>query len=200
VAGCFNAALDGWIAYYVAGVEQRESAGDTEVQARAVLTDRLAALGRGGPVTSDGSRLPVKQAVDSWVANLEERSCKAIGPSRSKAKRLIAIVGHVKIARLTPQMVRRYAQTRRDKDDVRDSTIHGDLLSLTAALNLARKEGRIAAVPYIPRPPAGKPRRGYPEPEEPAAILPHVRGEAYRDALDYADATGRRSGEVVELE
>lgn len=199
----------GWtIAYYVDGAERRESVAIalnkapalvTEREAHALLTDRLAAMGRGEPVTAEAARLTVKDAVESWYAALVEKKAKSLGPSASKKKHFLALLGHVRIARLTPDIVRQQYIAPRREAGATDGTIHGELLSLTAALNLLRKEGRLTHVPFIPKPPAAPARQGYPEPEELAAILPHVDHEASRDALEYADATGRRKGEVIAL-
>lgn len=188
-----------WIAYYSAGVEHRESAGYRERDARALLTERLAAIGRGVPVMSEAGRLTVADAVEHWYDMLVEERRKGLQPARSTKKVLSAHLGHFRIAQLTPDLIKtRYIAARR-ADGTADGTIRRELASLTGALNRLRKEQRITHVPYVPKPAAAAPRQGYPEPEVLAKILPHVDGEVYRDALIYADATARRAGEIIGL-
>lgn len=199
----------GWtIAYYVNGVEQRESvasalnkppAAVTEREAHTLLTERLAAIGRGVPVAAAAGRMTVADAIENWYAHLVERKAKSLKPAASRRKHLRALLGDVRITQLTPELVRqRYTAARREAG-VTDGTIHSELLSLTGALNLLHKEGRLTHVPFIPKPPAPPARQNYPEPEVLAAILLHVLHDASRDSVEYADATGRRKSEVLGL-
>lgn len=189
-----------WIAYYSGGVEQRESAGDTEKEATAVLSTRLLAIGRGEPVTADAGRVTVNELLDAWLAYLVERRAKRIAGARSKVKPLRRLLGHVRVPQLAPEVIRtRYIAERR-AEGMKDGTIHVELLVLTAALNRARKEGRLAVVPYVPKPSASPHRREYPEPETLAKILGSMKSEPHRDAIDFADTTAWRKEEVCALE
>lgn len=188
-----------WIAYYVEGAEHREPGGNTEAEAQALLIERLAAIGRGVPVTAEAGRLTVKDAIDNWIGAQEERKAKGLPQARSKTSHLLELLGHVKIARLTPELIRKQYTAARRAATIQDGTIRGELLILSAAINLLRKEHRLVYVPFIPKPAASPARQGYPEPEVLASILPHVDGDAYRDAIAYADATARRKSEVLGL-
>jgi len=199
----------GWtIAYYANGAEHRESvarslskpvAAVTEQEAHALLRERLAAIGRGLPVTPEGARVTVHEALEHWYATLVEQKRRGLQPARSVKKTLDEHLGHYRVAQLTPTIIRtKYIAVRR-ADGITDGTIRRDLASLTGALNRLREEQRLAMVPYIPKPPAAAPRQGYPEPEVLARILPHIDGDVYRDAIAYADATARREGEVIGL-
>lgn len=186
-----------WVAYYVSGVEHRESAGDTAREAQSVLTERLAAVGRGEPVSSASGRLTVRELLDAHLDALEEKRGRHLPDARSHASRVLDGLGDVRVAKLTPTLIRRYTADQR-ADDLQDSTIGYHLRLLTAALNRARKEGRLAYVPFIPKPADGKPRQGFVEPETFTEIHAHL-SDPYDDALEFTYMTGWRSGEVKGL-
>lgn len=198
----------GWaISYYVDGTEHRESASValnkpaalvTEREANALLIERLASVGRGVPTSADAARFTVGDAIDGWLENLRLKHAKSMGPATYRAKVLREHFGHVRIPHLTLALVSRYTKTRL-ADGMKEGTVHGELTCLTAALNLARKQQRIPVVPFIPKPPASRPRQGFLEPEAFARILGRVTSSDYRDAVEFAYVSGWRSGEIKGL-
>lgn len=85
-----------------------------------------------------------------------EKECESIAAMRSHAKPLLAVLGRVKAAELTPENVRRYKKHREDppapSKPVSAAKISRELEILKAAYNLAAEEGRLRFVPVIKLP------------------------------------------------
>jgi integrase len=187
-----------WIAYCNHGKEVREAGGRTEKKARQKLRKRLGEVGAGTFIGPEEERLTVGALLDALSTHLKTKGARGNSHgSAIKAARLH--FGEERALSLNAARIERWqAEEMKAQEPKAAATINRVVGTVKQAYNLARKQGRLARVPYFPMLREDNARQGFFE---------HVDFEAVAAALpvDYADAarfgylTGWRKGEILPL-
>lgn len=186
-----------WIAYWVHGKEFRESGGRSEAEARRRLRARLREIHGDRFVGPQAERLTIDELLDALLVHLEMKGAKALVSLRSHLKPVRAGFGLGRAADLTTAAVERYAAGRLALRRAR-ATVNRELQPLKQAFNLAKRQGRIAHVPYIPLLTEDNARQGFFEHKDfqsVAALLP----DPVADIARFAYLSGWRKGEILPL-
>lgn len=101
------------------------------------------------------------------------------------------------VEQVTPSLVKQYIQEKRG-NDAKDGSIRRQLTILSAAINHARKEGRIEIAPYIPMPAQSPPKERWLTHKE-ATNLVDKAAHHIRLFILLALYTGQRKSAILEL-
>jgi integrase len=201
-----------WIAYYVKkdgrSVELRESAGQTEQDARKLLkrrqdelsADRIGARRFQGP---QQERVTVLQLLDALQRDYELRGLASVVQLRTHLKRIKQFFGNDRALEMTPNRVHVYME-RRQHDGAANATINREVEGLQRAFALAVEQEVLSYAPRFQSLPEHNARQGFFERGDFEAILPRLtlRGKADTDLQDFLSWcfwTGMRTGETKAL-
>lgn len=175
------------------GKPQRLSTGTRDrgqaerIQARVILSG-----------AAPGAALTVAEILRAYID--ERGPTLAAGKDRLRypCERIIEFFGAASIGDLTRTKIAAYQAHRREAG-ISDGTIHNELTALKAALNHARKDGRIDTVPHIDLPRRPGPRERWLTRDEAHALIgacvtPHIKL-----FIEIALNTGARSGAILDL-
>jgi integrase len=180
--------------------EIRESThSDVEEDAVKLLRQRLreAANHKSGVRTFQGpqqERLTVGNLLDSLEADYRRREIKSLRKSVDHMKPVRSFFGHQRAIGVTPDLIRRYQESRR-AEGRSNAKINREVEFLSAAFGLAVKEDRIARRPYVPTLPENNARRGFFEKDEFERILPHLPAPM-DDVARFGYVSGWRKEEI----
>lgn len=198
-----------WIAYYVAGVEHRESAGDTERDAGHRLRGRLAEIHSGRFIGPQRERVTVNELLDAYVTNCLVRGKRVVrtvsvdgalvqrGQLVSHLQEIRATFGHEPAIALTAPRIERWVADQLGRG-VAPGTVQVRAKYLGAALRLAHRHRRLAEVPYFPAIQVDNTRQGFIEPDEFAALFAGLP-DPINDAAHFAYLVGWRKQEILGL-
>jgi integrase len=191
------------IAYFLRGVEQRESSGTTdETQARKFLKARMREVGAdliGARTftTPKASRLTIAELVEALRADFELRG-KSSPQNLSHLKRVETDFGPWRAVEVAAEGIDKYVE-QRIADGDRPATINRTLQMLGQCFVLAIRRGHLARAPFIRHlSEAGNARQGFFSEQELAAVISHLP-EDLHDFTRFAAATGMRCGEIKSL-
>ena len=142
-------------------------------------------------------RLEIDDLLDSLVVNLETRGAKAIASVKSHLKPVREHLGMLRAVDLTATRVERFVHERL-RDGKAPATTNREVGALKQALNLARKQGRLSRVPYIPMLREDNARQGFFERAESEAVVANLPGPI-DDIARFAYLCGWRKGEILGL-
>lgn len=186
-----------WIAVPLPnGRRSLEPGGLTKTEARDKLKERLLEVASGNVTPRAASRITVRELLSELALDLQRRGTKSLSYV-SEMKPVVEAFGDDPISAITPARLKQYQQRKRALGKA-DATINRSLGVLRQAFNLAKREGRITAVPFFPMLPERNARRGFIT----RAELDKVRAcmtPALGDAWLFGFLTGWRRGEVLPL-
>ena len=185
-----------WIAYYVRGKEQRESAGYKEADAKKLLKVRLGEIHSGKFIGAEKERITVNNLLDSLIIHLDNRGARSVASLISHLKPIREMFGCDRAIDINGQRIERYIVDR--KKYAANATINRGLGGLKQAFNLARKQGLLNLDIYIPKLKEDNARQGFFEKEEFDAVVLALP-EYLKDFMRFAYETGWRKGEIVSL-
>ena len=198
-----------WIAFYAPDtkigkrVEMRESAGDTEQEAQKQLEARRRELANdedgiaafAGP---EIEKVRVAKILDDYIAAQRIKRARSLPQMKSRVKRLKGFF-RMRALALRSDRIRQYIEMRQ-KDDAKEATINKEVGVLSAAFNLAKKEGRILKVPAFPdKLPENNARQGFFELSDYLAIRSHINDVDVEEYMDFFFATAMRNDEIKSL-
>ena len=198
-----------WIAFYAPDtktgkrVEMRESAGDTEQEAQKQLEARRRELandedGIAAFTDPEMEKVRVAKILDDYIAAQRIKGARSLPQVKSRVKRLKGFF-RMRALALRTDRIRQYIEMRQ-KDDAKEATINKEVGVLSAAFNLAKKEGRILKVPAFPdKLPENNARQGFFELSDYLAIRSHINDVDVQDYLDFFCATAMRNDEIKSL-
>jgi integrase len=201
-----------WIAYYVKkegrSVEMRESAGDTETEARRLMKrrqDELAAHRLGvrsfrGP---QQERVTVLQLLTELERHYELRDLASLRRLKSHLKHIKAFFGNDRALEVTANRISTYMEMRQ-REGAANATINRETEGLQRAFTLAKEQDLLSYIPHFQSLPEHNARQGFFERADFEAILPRLsmRGKPDTDLQDYLSwcfFTGMRTGETKAL-
>jgi hypothetical protein len=203
-----------WIKYYRNGRPVRESSGSTkESDAIQLLKIREGDIAHGLPVNPKLNRIRFDEAADDleteYAVN-RRRSAEEL--ERRIRLHLLPFFGGRRLAAITTADVNTFILKRQkdvmvvgDGDEGQErpysnGEINRELTTLKRILNLARQNGKLMHVPYVPMLKERNVRTGFFEREQIDRILAHLL-PAIRPAVRFACITGWRiSSEVLKLQ
>jgi len=202
-----------WIAYYAGGRDRRESVARalrkpvgqvTLRDAERLLKHRLAQKARGEILAAPAQRLTVSALMDHYEAHLVTKGVKRLASIRSHIKAVRRWLGDRRAASLTTATLKEAIDTelatrpRPTAKPYARGTVKTRLYTLRAALEVAKQDRLLAAVPDIPALTVDNTRQGFFEPEIFARVLAHLP-EDLRDLARFGYLTGWRKAEILGL-
>lgn len=185
-----------WIEYWFRGRQFRESGGDTEPGAKKLLKKRLKEIAGDRFVGLQEERLTIDQLCDSLITHLETKGSKSVRSYKSHLKPVREFFSLMRAVDLTTSAVEKFTLAR--LAERRPATVNRETGALRQALNLARKQGRLTRVPYIPMLREDNARSGFFEPAEFESVVRHLP-EPVGDIARFAYLTGWRKSEITGL-
>lgn len=186
-----------WVEYWHRGQQYRESAGQTEGEARKALKARLKEIAGDRFIGPKEERTTVSELLDALAVHLETKGAKAMASLRSHAKPVRDAFGDVRASDLTTARVEAFVRDRLDAGKA-PATVNREVGALKQAYRLAQKHGRLTRVPYFPMLREENARQGFFEAGEVAAVVAHLP-DPLGDVTRFAFLSGWRKGEIVPL-
>jgi len=191
-----------WFKYYRDGVPIRESAGKGagEKAARSLLKRREGDVERAVPVSPKVGRITVDEALAAVVTDFRVNGKRTLDDveQRIRSHLLPAFSGR-RLSSITTTDVQTY-QDARQAAGAANGTINREVALLKRAFTLAIRSGAVHAKPDIPILQEAKPRQGFFEADQFAAVLAHLP-EPLRPMVAFAFLTGWRiPSEVMPLQ
>jgi len=191
-----------WIAYYVDGIEYRESSASTDQRtAEALLKHRIAekVASRAGLIDFIGpQRLTVDALLDGLLDDYRIRGRKSLAKTHSHVQPIRRLLEGALASEIDSAKLRWYTAQRLDEGKT-NAKINRELAALRRAFNLARQDGRLRQVPHFPMLPENNIRRGFFEFGEAERLIMFLPGYL-QDLVRFAFWTGWRLGEVTGLQ
>ncbi|HEV2054675.1 MAG TPA: site-specific integrase [Methylomirabilota bacterium] len=194
------------IAYYVHGQEVRESVaklvGKPPRQvlprdAERALRQRLAEVQRGTFIEPTAAKATVDEILDAYLAHCRLKGSKAAGDIQSVVNHLRRAFGSDRVLAVTAARLEAWAAEQLSTGRAR-GTVQLRLSYLRAALNLARRQGRLTSVPPFPAIEVQNARQGFLERVEIERLLRHLDAD-HGDVVTFAYLTGWRRSESLSL-
>jgi integrase len=188
-----------WIAYYVRGIEHRESAGNNETDAKKLLKLRLGEIYSGKFIGTKKEKITVNDLLDTLIVHLENKGAKSVNTLVSHLKPIREMFGYDRAIDINGQRIEKYISDRkRGESGAANATINRALGGLKQAFNLARKQGLLNHELYIQKLKEDNARQGFFEKKEFDAIVSKLP-EYLKDFVRFAYHTGWRKGEMISL-
>jgi len=196
-----------WIGYYGPGngrlKQYRESAGDTEKEARRLLRARLRELAvhKCGLRAFQGpsqERITVGELLNSYERDCEIRGLRSLPQIRSHLKHIRSQFSPYRALSVTPDRLRDYV-AKRQKQGAAAATINRELEGLQRAYALALNSDTLSYSPKFPSLAEHNARQGFFERGDFYAVLKKIRNSDVADFLEWFYWTGMRSGEIRTL-
>jgi integrase len=186
-----------WISYYQRGKEFRESAGDTEAEAKRYLKKRLKEISGDRFVTPQAEKLTVDELLDSLIIHLTNKEAKGIKTYKSHLKSIREAFGFDRVIDITSERVERYISDKK-KEGKANATINRQTGLLKQAMNLALKQEKLNRIPYIPKLKEDNTRTGFFESDQFQAVCDHLP-DYLKDVALFGYLSGWRKGEILPL-
>jgi integrase len=187
-----------WVAYYFNGKEIRESSkSQREADAKRLLKKRLKEIHGSRFVGPQEEKLTVDGLLDALVTHLETRGAKTVNRLKSHLKPLREWFALTRAVNVTTADVERYIAERLKEKKAR-ATVNRETGALKQALNLARKQGRLTRVPYIPMLREDNARQGFFEHADFENLVTNLP-DPINDIARFGYLSGWRRGEIVTL-
>lgn len=186
-----------WIDYHVRGKRFRESVGDDEAKAKAKLKSRLKEIYGDKFVGPKEEALTVEQLADNLILHLETKGAKAVPSFKSHLKPVKDVFALVRVVDLTTARIERFIKERLEAKK-KPATVNRETGALRQALNLARKQGRLTRIPYVPMLGENNARQGFFERADFEAVAAKLE-EPITDIARFAYLSGWRKGEILPM-
>ena len=179
------------------GKRFREPAGKTEAEARKKLKARRKEIYGERFVGPSEEKITVEELLDGLLLHLKIKGAKSVTSLKSHLKPVREFFALSRAIDLTTTRVERFIEERLADGKAR-ATVNREVGALKQALNLARKQGRISRLPYLPMLKEDNARQGFFERGEFEAVVSHLR-EPVASIARFAYLTGWRKGEITSL-
>jgi len=195
-----------WIAYYVKGVEHRESAANVLGRPDAGLSDkdatkalkiRLGEIHGGRWVGPQQDRVTLAELLDALVLDYKNNGRKSLRGLVSHLTPLRAAFPLDAAIHITEVRVEKYKSERLATR--KPATVNRELAALRRAFALAVRQRRISSAPHIETLQENNARQGFAEPADFEGIVGHLP-DYLQDFARFAYASGWRKGELKTLE
>jgi len=186
-----------WVAYYVRGKEHRESAGNTEAEAKRFLKARRKEIDGDRWIRPCDEKITANEMLDHLITHLENKGAKSVNNLKSDLKPIRERFGFDRAIDVTNARIESYIQERLNKDK-KPATVNRGLQGLRQAFRLLHKGERIAKIPYISLLREDNARQGFFEKHEFLAVVDNLPSP-YDDITHWAFNTAWRKSEILSL-
>jgi integrase len=190
-----------WVAYYVAGVEYRESSGSPRrEEAEALLKRRIDEKGAyriGLLQFPEVSKLTVADLIEGLLADYRIRGRKSLRTTRVHSGAILRYFGEERASGVSMARLRDYVSRRLD-EGAANATVNRELAALRRAFNLAFREGRVTKVPPFPMLAESNVRRGFLEVYD-VDLVVRALPDYLQGMVRFAYLTGWRLSEITGL-
>ncbi len=186
-----------WIEFWHRGKQFRESGGPSEKKARIKLKARMKEILGDRFVGLKEERLTVAELLGNLILHLETKGARSVRAYRYHVTPVREFFSLTLAVDVTTARVEEFIKKRREAGRT-NATINRETGALKQALNLARKQGRLARVPYIPMLKEDNARQGFFEREDFEAVAGNLP-PAVADIARFAYLSGWRKGEILPL-
>lgn len=177
----------------VRGKQVRKATGTSDhAEAEAMVADFEVGLKRGEVTLDNAKKLRYEDIRADYLRDNPEQE-KYYG-----LKHLDDFFKKMPVVAITTDAIREFIEYRRDEDDAAEPTIRRNLVVLRAMMNLARKSGKLATVPYFPMPEDSEPAGRYITPEEFANVKKHLPASLHL-FFEFMYGTGCRLGALQKI-
>lgn len=185
-----------WIGYQHGPRWIMESAKTTKLaEARTLRAVRVAAVAKGDATKAE--RLTLADALDQLVRHHEVNGRASLRTVRGHVTAIRELAGpRLRAADVTMDLIERWQQAWQAAGTVTNTTINRRCETLRAALNRARRAGKLGTVAYVPRLDQQSVRGRYVRPGDAIALeerLPDYVAALFRFALHYGIRRGQLS-------
>jgi integrase len=188
-----------WIAYYVHGVERRESSrSPRELDAKRLLKKRLAEIGQGVFTGSQEERVIMDELLDALEADYQLRGGRALVQFRAHLRPIRHAFGSYRAIDVIEARIDRYV-TNRLADGKKPATVNRETQLLGQAFRLAVDCRVLTRAPYIRQLPERNARQGFFERAEFESVVSHLP-DYLKDFARFGYLSGWRKGEIAGLE
>jgi integrase len=188
-----------WIAYYIHGVEHRESSrSPRELDAKRLLKKRLAEIGQGVFTGSQEERVIMDELLDALEADYQLRGGRALGQFRAHLRPIRHAFGSYRAIDVTEARIDRYVTNRLD-DGKKPATVNRETQLLGQAFRLAMNRRILTRAPYSRQLPERNARQGFFERAEFEAVVTYLP-DYLKDFARFGYLSGWRKGEIAGLE
>lgn len=188
-----------WIAYRAGGKLHRESTGVTiKTEAEKVLRQRTAAIDRGelvDPVAARTTLTDLRSLVATDYENNGRKSGREVDRAFDRLDEHFGAGFHARA--VDDDAVEHYKKAR--LKEAKPATVNRELAQLRRGLRLAVKRKKLSIPPSFSLLREGRPRAGFLEPDQFAAILKHLNDDL-RPLVKFLYWTGWRKSEPLQLE
>ena len=186
-----------WIAYYINGVEHRDSAGNTEAEAKRKLKARLNEIHGDRFIDPRKAKITVNELLDNYITHLKNKGAKSIPALISGLKPMRSAFGIRRAIDIKSPQIEQFIsdQLKLGKEN---STINRGISALRTAYNLSKKQGILKDTPYFTALKEDNARQGFFEKAELEAIMPHLPPYLV-DFVRFAYQSGWRKAEISSL-
>jgi integrase len=186
-----------WIAYYVDGVEHRESAGNTRADAKRKLKARLNEIHSGTFIDPRKAKITVNELLDNYITHLKNKGAKSIPGLVSGLKPMRSAFGIRRAIDIKSPQIEKFISDQLNIGK-KNSTINRGVSALRSAYNLAKRQNILKDVPYFTTLKEDNARQGFFEKVELEAIMPHLPSHLV-DFVRFAYQSGWRKAEISSL-
>jgi integrase len=186
-----------WIAYYVEGIEHRESAGNTEADAKRMLKAKLNEIHSGRFIDPKKAKITVNELLDNYLTYLKNKGAKSVARLTSDLKRIRENFGNHKAVNVKSPMMDKYISEQLELGRA-NATINRGVSALKTAFNLAKKQEILKDVPFFTTLREDNARQGFFEKAEYEAVLKHIP-DYLKGVVQMAHYTGWRRAEILNL-
>jgi integrase len=198
------------IDYYAPGPDGRkkkfrESAGDSEKEARALLRERLRQIGNDRVgleqfTPPSAGRIVMSDLLNDVQKDYERKGLKSLRTLKAHQKRPLAAFGMKPARAVTTKVVEGYIDSRL-AEGAKPATVDRELETVQRAFSLAAERGVRLFQPHIPKlqKKHANAREGFFERADYDAILAEIPDEDFRDLLEFFWWTGMRPKEICSL-
>ena len=188
-----------WIAYYHRGKEYRESShSESESQARKLLKQRVAEVGTGRLAGGREERLTFEDLANGLLTDYQVNRRRSLRSAQLSISHLRLFFGLARAVDITTDRIKAYAATRQC-EEAANASINRELAALKRMFTLAKQDGRLTGVPYIPTLEENNARQGFIDHGAFIALREKLP-EYLRDPITFLYLSGWRLGEMKALE
>lgn len=188
-----------WIAPWIGGRQVRQSSGETEydraVTKLKILEGKIASGSAITPTTDRESFGALLDMVEIDYAKMKRRS---IGDLKRRIKKhLRPVLGHLRSAKVTSDVIDRYILERQAKAS--DASVNREIAIIKRAFRLGKRAGRVSDIPFIEDLPEDNVRQDFFRADHFDTVLTKSNPLLY-DVLTTAYRTGWRIASILTLE
>lgn len=174
-------------------IKGRSGTGYSHAEAKRMLSEREAAIGKGGTVNAKQGRRLFTECLEDVIRDQQVNERRDLRHTKGRIEQhLTPFFREYRVAEITTALIRRYTADRKDAG-AKPATLNRELAIIRRALRLAARNGDVLTVPHVELLDESRNvRAGVIEPADFARVLKHLRPKVYAAVAEVAMITGWR--------